>query len=275
MKIWTHASKSNPCPVCLKEDWCTFGDRAMLCQRVESEHAHPKGGWFHFYSTERPEYVPTGKEAPPPLARAATLVEAWASRTSEDAIRTAAAALGVSTPSLRALNASWAAEKGAWAFPMRDRELQFCGIRLRSEDGFKWAYPGSRQGLFVPSMVFPKTVYLPEGPTDTAACLTLGFASVGRPTCFSDAALVKDVLKKLGCWEVVIVADNDEMKRLGPREGRPGIEGAVKLREALGMRSKILVPPSPFKDIRQFVRGGGTAASVAFMLNQQVWRRTN
>ncbi|MFB8788626.1 MAG: DUF3987 domain-containing protein [Potamolinea sp.] len=43
MNSWKEASKSNPCPLCNKPDWCNVSDtgKAVLCRRIES----PPDGW--------------------------------------------------------------------------------------------------------------------------------------------------------------------------------------------------------------------------------------
>ena len=77
--IWPHATKSNPCPVCGKFDWCTFGDKATLCQRIESDKPAAQGGWYHFYgmsNTARPLVLPKAKAAPKEID-CASMMAAW------------------------------------------------------------------------------------------------------------------------------------------------------------------------------------------------------
>lgn len=42
-------NRLQPCPICGKNDWCSFNDRVVICMRVESEHPIPgkMGGWLH------------------------------------------------------------------------------------------------------------------------------------------------------------------------------------------------------------------------------------
>lgn len=49
---WYEVSKSHPCPICGKPDWCSAtgpeGDpNAVVCMRVESNNQRPNGGWLH------------------------------------------------------------------------------------------------------------------------------------------------------------------------------------------------------------------------------------
>lgn len=60
-----------------------------------------------------------------------------------------AAALGVSEESLRRLGATHAPPHRALAFPMRDADGKVIGIRLRGDNGGKWAVKGSNgSGMF-------------------------------------------------------------------------------------------------------------------------------
>lgn len=275
--IWPHATAQHPCPICNGTDWCTFGERAMLCQRVESEHAHDKGGWFHFYETAapHPQIHAQAPKAPAKAIDCNALMQYWRNKTVMPAFVSFAEALGVLKESLIGLGAAWAQCHKAWAFPMRDGSGDLVGIRLRNLDGFKWAVPGSKNALFIPEPAVrtQPTVYLPEGPTDTAALLSLGLYSIGRPTCHTGNADCKAFLRKIGIHKAVIVADNDEMKRIGSKDQRPGIEGALRLKRELGIPSVIWIPPSPCKDAREFLQRGGTAQMIEADCKNRVWSK--
>lgn len=273
--IWAHATKNDPCPICGKTDWCTFGGKAMLCQRVQSTHPATKGGWYHFYDEGggyRPPVV--SRKAPPrPLENAAVIMQVNRSITTMAQFNSLGESLGVEPSSIIALGAAWSPAHKAWAFPMYDGAGNIVGIRLRSISGFKWAIPGSRQGVFVPmpAVKHNRVVFLPEGPTDTAAALSLGFYAVGRPTCNFDSSIMRDTLKRLGIFNVVIVEDNDEpVKATGKRPGR---EGAEKLKRELGLMSVFWKPPAPLKDLRAFVKAGGTAQMIQTEIDKKVWSK--
>lgn len=273
--IWQHATIKNPCPICGRTDWCTFGERAMLCQRVESAKPHPKGGWYHFYDTApaRPLFIPKPQAAP----QAIDIAKVTATWKPLRKVGELAAKLGVATQSLNQLNVVWSSQHNAWAFPMCDAECNPIGLRLRNDDAKKWSVTGSRQGIFLPNVAEEhdiKVAYLPEGPTDTAALLTLGLFAIGRPTCNSGNEIVAACLNRMGIYRAVIVADNDEMKQLGPREGYPGIEGAMKLKKELKLSSVIWMPPSPLKDARAFLNKGGTRQMIESEIKSKVWSKT-
>jgi hypothetical protein len=247
----------------------------MLCQRVESPKPHTKGGWWHFYGDtqlSRPLVIPQAKAAPKPI----DIAKVTANWKPLRKVGELAASLGVSTQSLQQMNVVWASQHNAWAFPMYDAEANPIGLRLRNDAAEKWAVTGSRQGIFLPNVAEDhgiKVAYLPEGPTDTAALLTMGLFAIGRPTCMSGNEIVAACLKRMGIYRAVIVADNDELKQLGPREGYPGIEGAIKLKKELGISSVIWMPPSPLKDARAFLNKGGTRQMIESEVNSKVWSK--
>jgi hypothetical protein len=183
----------------------------------------------------------------------------WLAATTEDQMNDLAAKLGVGTEPLWWLGAGWSSEHRAWSFPMRDGRGTAIGIRLRDDRGKKWAVIGSRQGLFIPCIPPERRVMVTEGPTDAAACLTLGFYAIGRPSCNGSVQHVLDFLRfNRVIREVVLVTDNDG----------PGIKGADDLRKELPCLSyQILLPP---KDIRRFVQIGGGRQMIESMIRQQV-----
>jgi hypothetical protein len=177
---------------------------------------------------------------------------------------------------LIALGACYAPEYKAWAWPMSDGDGNIIGIRLRSDEGKKWAVTGSRQGIFLPKSYLQVTfcAFLPEGPTDTAALLSLGFYTIGRPTCSSGNEFIKAALKRLKIYNAVVVSDEDEIKNLpGGIQARPGIVGARRLKAELKLNSIILKPPGGYKDMRAFVRAGGSKALIESAMRNQIWSK--
>ena len=272
--IFPRVTPGNPCPICNRTDWCQFGDRAMKCMRVESQHACASGGWFHFYG-DGYKPAPMRPEVARPSIDAERLMKQWADRTSTRQKQDEAFALGVKPESLIILGAAWAEEYKAWAYPMRDGDGNTVGIRLRNNRGFKWAVRGSRQGIFMPiaTVGLMDVAYLPEGPTSTAALLSLGLYSIGRPSCNAGNDIVKSALKRLGIYLVVIVSDNDTLKDFGGKQARPGYEGARKLQRELGIKSTIWMPPSPLKDARDYLRKGGTKELIESDLRNRIWTK--
>ena len=259
---WTRVTKDHPCPVCNKPDWCGYTDTTACCMRVQSDRPASNGGWIHRLSDPIPAY-----QRPPPRDDALrpcfnTLWRGWRAKTDPGLLDDYAKALGVSDQALDDLGAAWGWQYAAWAFPMRDGAGKIDGIRLRANSGRKWAVTGSHQGVFVPVAWpdMPDTALICEGPTDTAAALSLGFLAIGRPSCLGCELALIETCKRLAVRRVVIVADNDG----------PGRDGARKLAATIRFPNKTIIPPA--KDFRDWVRAGASKALVECVMNQQLWR---
>jgi hypothetical protein len=275
--IWPHATKQEPCPVCGKPDWCRFGDRATVCMRVQSTIPAKGGGWYHFHkdvNSTGQSYSPTNRKPSPPARPidAGRMMREWRTNTSLFQFSAYAQELGVLKESIIALGAAWAPQWNAWAWPMSDGDGYVVGIRLRSSDGLKWAVPGSRQGLFLPlpSVRLTALAYLPEGPTDSAALLSMGLYPIGRPSCNGGADHVVCALDRLGFRSAVVVRDND---KINEKTGtRPGTAGAVELKKKL-RRPSVFWEPGAFKDVRAFYQAGGTADLIEQANRHKIWSR--
>ena len=259
-------SKGSPCPQCGKPDWCTVGDYGVVCMRVQSARAVKNGGWFHAFDAARGRAM-----APPPIRQApainaTALHREWLAGTTPEALSAFAAVLGLSTAALAAVGAAWAPPHDAWAFPMCDGYGNVVGIRLRNERG-KFAVRGSRQGIFMTTdhgllTTGPqKTLFVCEGPTDTAAAVELGLFAAGRPNCCCGGLEVRTHARRHQCARAVLVSDND----------KPGLDGARKVGGELGLPYAVYVPPA--KDLREFVQLGGTRAMIENTLKGTVWNQ--
>jgi len=161
--------------------------------------------------------------------------------------------LGVSNESLRRLELGF--NQHAYTFPMRDSSGEIVGFRLRpfKDVTKKYTETGSKNGLFVPLGVYPRNVQLiNEGESCAAAGLTLGFAAIGRPgamECIEET--VRYLL--LAPAPVIcpcIVADNDTA-------GEEGTEALAEATRNAGIPYRVLFPPTRFKDLREWLNGGG------------------
>jgi hypothetical protein len=236
--------------------------------RIESAKALHNGGWMHWLKDRPPRPVPPPRPVRrEPAADFAAMHAAWAAKTGMEAVCDLAEALGVSYRALYRLGAAWAPQHAAWVFPMRDGEGLIVGIRLRAMDGRKWAVRGSRAGLiYEPALDGASPLLICEGPTDTAAAMTLGFAAIGRPSCRGQEDLLRTRLQQ---WrdDVVIVADHDAAKENGQR---PGLAGALDLVRELAKPVRCVLP-GPCKDIREWVRAGATRADVLQAVGDARW----
>ncbi len=261
---WTRVSRSNRCPICESDSWCTYTDSIVLCMRSASNRPKTlrsgEQGWLHQRDGAQPIRPVPGRQRPEPTINCGKLLETWSNADTAHATSRLSELLGVSLDSLMLLRCVWAPPHGAWAFPMRDGYGELTGIRLRSMEGKKWAVRGSHQGIFLPWSDSGHTAWVMEGPTDTAAALTLGLYAVGRPSCSGGMHDIQVAFKRLGVNRAVIVADNDD----------PGMRGAAMLAEQLTVPTATLL--LPVKDMREFLNCGGTKSLLDSMLNNVVWK---
>lgn len=261
---WVRVNKRQLCPVCGKPDWCMIArdGTAAICPRTSegAERYLDGSGWLHkLGNAKAPRRPPPKPPRRPKIDAGAVMAEC---QRAVDSLRVVSLArdLGVSALSLRRLGIGWSVQWQAFAFPMCDSAGRVIGIRLRNEQGDKWAVPGSRNGLFLPSREKRNPLLICEGPTDTAAMVSLDFDVVGRPACRGCEDMVVAILRQEPYTEVAIMADNDAPKADG---SRPGQEGARELAErirSLVYAVKVVIPP--VKDVRAWVREGAKRRDV-------------
>ena len=259
---YTRVTKQHPCPICKHGDWCrVFADGWAECMRAQSERPAMSGGWMHRVGGgECPwAFLPPPPKWQAPTINAMKLIQEWRTATAPTALDDLASSLGVSTPSVTAVGAAWAAAHASWAFPMCDGYSNVVGIRLRNERG-KFAVRGSKQGIFLTERPPQKTLFVCEGPTDTAAAVELGLFAVGRPNCCCGGPEIKVYARGHAVARVVVISDND----------KPGLDGARKVGGELRMPFAIYVPPA--KDVREFVQLGGTRAMIENTLKSTLWQ---
>lgn len=275
LRSWLRVSRQAPCPICKKPDWCTVtNDGALVCcMRVDSLRKARNGGWLHATGA-----APADRPAPlpPPCDRKllncgayhAALRRKWDWRDVDGLSMD----LGVDMDALERLQPAFDPMNQAFAFPMRDGSGDVCGIRLRNFEGRKWAVRGSREGMFYdPAMEPGPDLVVCEGPTDTAAALTLGLRAIGRPSCAGGVEALADLIRRLGTKRVTIVADHDAPK-LRPDGSRwyPGREGAQALAKTLRRMWRMVMPPA--KDFRAWLHEGATREQFDALANNATWK---
>ncbi len=256
---WTRVSRSTPCPICGRRDWCLVArdGSAVICQRVKSGKRIGDAGFLHPLRDadvwrERKRVRRVVQHPPTASVRDfARLAQQYARAATPVALAKLAAELGVGVEALRRLHVGW--DGVAWTFPMGDAAGCVVGIRRRLPDGRKLSVRGGREGLFIPAgLPSNGPLLLPEGPTDTAALLGLEFAAVGRPSCVGGVLLACELARGR---PALVVADADE----------PGQRGAGHLARVLRAHCpsvRIITPPDGVKDARAWVSAGATRKDV-------------
>jgi hypothetical protein len=276
---FVRVSKGKPCPVCSKPDWCLVAKdgSAAICPRLPSNKQIGDAGFLHRLTNDfHPSMVPTFQK--PVSIDATGIARRYQDGMGEKEYTSLAEALGVSQESLMGLSVGKADQylEGTYSFPMRDASDNIIGVRLRNADGHKWAIYGSRSGLFYGSLEHGETIYVCEGPTDTAALMDMGLCGIGKPSCNGGNEILVEIIKKLRPPLVVVIADVD------PKSGKcdfceqqfcqhchPGQHGAAttaKAISAVGISVKIIEPINA-KDLRQWRRNGLTKAAFQAVVN--------
>jgi 5S rRNA maturation endonuclease (ribonuclease M5) len=237
---------------------------AAICMRVQSSKQHVfknnAVGWYHWLKDPLPEFTPKPKQDVPTIS-VRDLITDWMGDLHGPTLEHLAISLGVTYSSLRLLGAIWARKHNAWAFPMRGGDGEYKGIRLRADDGRKWAVTGSKEGVFyafgIPNVT--DTLYVVEGPTDTAAGMSIGLDVCGRPSCYGGIDEIRVIVRNQKYKRVVVVSDSDDVGR----------RGAKTLIDALWVPRCILTLPT--KDLREFVKEGGNTSTLSYLLHGIPW----
>ena len=197
--------------------------------------------------------TPSGSSAPSKSSgssrRAASRQAGYVQRLTPALKQELAGALGVTADSLTQIGVGW--NGTAWTFPERDAAGLITGHSTRPRRGKKKCIRGSKRGLIVPASDTPGVFCLaPEGPSDVAACLSMGIPVVGRPNATSKVELLCDYVADR---EVLVVGEND-LKFNGEWPGKQGaIAAATALAQRQGRAVRWALPPEGSKDIRAWL----------------------
>lgn len=261
MKDFVRVGRGLPCHLCNKQSWCLIHRSGTwgICQRVPTDTTYGDAGWR--YSI--PEKIDVSAHADAPSRVCPAEIEQEWKSTHVHAFDSVWARAPESYHALQ-YEMERLEIKGVFrrpqqvTFPMRDARGRLCGVQFRDlPSGRKWCLQGSRLGLFLPhdwqSMDW-QTTYICEGPTDTAAVLSLGCSAVGRPSSGTGSHLISKWLTNLTepPERIVIVADPDP----------PGQLGAMMLAKVIN--PDIIATPLSHKDARECImKGGGPELAAA------------
>ena len=271
-------SKSKPCPICGRPDWCGIAgdDSLAICMRVESSRPSKNGGWVHILKQReyhrRPQRIALHVAKAAEARNASGLAEqvehwrqvaehgGWLEHLSDQ--------LGVSVEALLRFGVGWNPQESVWTWPLRDAGGRIVGVNRRFLDGAKRVMPGTHVGLYVPEglihtyrslWTFP--LLLVEGGSDAAAGHDLGLPTIGRFSCTGQQDMLADLVRTIRPGVVVIVADAD-----GP--GRFGAERLAHTLRPLVRALKIVEPPAIHKDLRAWRQAGATDGDLIRLINE-------
>lgn len=159
--------------------------------------------------------------------------------------------------------------KTCWGFPEYDGHGAMIGI-LRRYDASgqkKMTVKGGQRGLsydvseWTPDRIATddRTIYVVEGPSDTAAATAMGLRVVGRPSNTGGAEHLSVLLRNVPAWvKIVILGENDQdIDANGMRGDWPGRDGcnsvAGKLARTLNRPIHAILPPPEAKDVRDWL----------------------
>jgi len=259
---WLRVKQSDKCSVCGHSSWCVYNEHVVLCMRVQSTKPitlkSGEVGWLHSIG-DHPRPVRCDPAPEPPTINARKIIEDWLAKSTRS-VSSLSDKIGVRASALMDLQTAWAPEHRAWAWPMQDGYGNIVGIRLRSDSGAKWAVPGSHAGIFIPKTQTQSTVLVTEGPTDTAAALSMGYYAIGRPSCSGGMQHIANHVRRMAINRVVLVADADD----------PGVNGAQMMANHCQVPCCVIIPPA--KDLREFYNLGGTQTLLECIIGQAIWK---
>ena len=266
---WVRVTKQKPCCVCSKHDWCTRAadDSVYCCMRVASTVVMGNGGYFHTGESNGCDILSKPQQQRRVIDPSA-IMNRWKQFTTDAQVAKYANQLGLTPTSLERLGCVRANQhRHAFAFPMVNATGDVVGIRLRHDNNSKSTVKGSRAGLFVPMDIgLQGLLLICEGPTDTAAMLSLGFDAVGRPSCLGQVSMLRQLLLLFNPMpDIVICADHDGA----------GLDGARVL--ATGLlpisQSVRIIKPAKHNDVREWVADGATQEKVLCVIEKaKYWR---
>lgn len=278
-----------PCVVCGKGDWCRrTADGAHECHRIDAAAvnglervANTPAGYTVYRRPDELRAVGPSRggprrdhDRPVITADLAAQDHKFRAAISSERRTSIAQQLGLSVAALESIGIGTAdvsdlkrllAGGSGWkedyplvvsSFPERDATGAVVGFCFRADDGRKGSPSGkvgAKRGLIIPSTLptRPDPVLLIEGPTDVAACETLGLTSVGRPSNAAGGAIIAQLLARR---DVLVVGENDQ----SPADTWPGRDGAEKLARYLtatwNRAVRWALPPEDHKDVRAYLQ---------------------
>lgn len=272
---WVRVSRDRRCPICDHGDWCLISrdGTAVICPRVASDKRIGEAGWLHRLEDSgtwapyhwRPRRMVLRRKKVP-LADLAALSRRFQARAElGNELHELAKGLCLTVDSLRRFGVGWSFRETCWTWPMCDHKGRVVGITRRFRDGLKRIMAGHRAGLYLPADLPPHMLegklLITEGASDAVAGMDLGFWTVGRFSCAHGAKLLARLVKTRRVKQVVVVADSDPHGA-----GHRGAEAFASALLPYVACLKVVEPPTPHKDLRQWVQAGGAFEDVHHLI---------
>jgi len=159
--------------------------------------------------------------------------------------------LGVSVAALRELGAGW--DGKAWTFPEKNEAGLIVGVSRRFEDGGKRFARGGRRGLTYSDRWNNGSgpVLIVEGQSDTAAGITLGISTIGRPSNVGGLKMLIPLLRDVDDRKLIVIGERDRKP-----DGRwPGMDGCKSIANGLAkeLQRNVEAKLLPAKDLRSWL----------------------
>lgn len=247
---WVRVTRSNPCPICGRPDWCKIRDdgKMVCCMRVDSGRRSDYAGYL-FEHDGQPLDVPQSDE---PEVNADLVYEQIKRDHDPEKFAELCEGIGLMPASVLKIGGRYSPFYKALVFPTWSIGGRVTGLRTRYKWGAKRTLKWSKAGLFAHCLFQydpNRPLVVVEGPTDTAASYQLGLQTVGRPGCEGYLNMVYE-FALLCNGQVFVVGDDD----------KAGRRGADRLAEMLvnDCHLDAVAKVAPEGDLRKWVQGGAT-----------------
>ncbi|WP_339749272.1 hypothetical protein [uncultured Rubinisphaera sp.] len=258
-------SMLNRCPICGHGDWCMVAPdgKMAICPRTPEGAIKDLGEAGYLHEVHSDHVMPR----PAPAFESQNTVKVDFKRLSdirreraEPRLHDLARKLGVSVDALRCLKVGYNDYDQTYTFPERDGQGNIIGILLRYPSGPKKRIRGSKSGLSYADAWDNGSgpVLLVEGPSDTAALMTLGCNAIGRPSNRGGYAHLADLLSDFPDDRNIIVLGDNDCKEDGFWPGKQGaIQTASEVSKRLERTVYWALPPDGVKDARAWLNEHG------------------
>ena len=183
---WSRCSSGTPCKICGATRWCGYTDQGRVCCMAEAkgrtEDMDTTGfrrlrvdgnGGVHYWPADQSIHVTSNQK--PRIKKVTATTINWErihlkfQSSLPPHLDWLCAELDIDKLTVSEMQVGWSDGHFAYTFPMRDNNRKIVGFRLRKRDGGKYAIRGSREGLFLPSLVKgpEQMIVIAEGPSDT------------------------------------------------------------------------------------------------------------